>query len=526
MEINVLIEMRASGGRESTQVMQRATTLSLPSFQLDTSYAPVPVEPSSAHAASLKSADEEVFIVRGTIEEDEIQALEAQPNVSKVWRDATIAPCAAHIPPPSVPTRAAESIQAAGTLRTAAEFLGVDEIWDAGHRGEDIVIGIVDGGITAEDRPIVEDEQSFVDSLGAVPRVIDGWPEGDWGTTGMAWRWHGNMTATDALGMAPEAHVYDIRIVDPQTEDSEDVESQISEALAGFQWAIERHRADGTPHILSNSWAAFNKSEAPDYVTDPDHPFTRKVVEAIEDGILVLFAAGNCGEGCPAPRCESDTGPGRSIWGANGHPRAMTVGAVDVNGDLLCYSSQGPASLDSRKPDFCSASHFRGYFSSDDGTSAACAVAAGVAALLKEATPSLNQAGVKHALQTTAKDISPEGWDRSFGSGIIQARAAFDYSDFGDVLATEGTVTFLRVHDVGTGWGPPKDSLDVEVIFELDTDSDQAFGFQLREDANEGAHRRMLDLLRDAFNRDHRVRVDYVRTGFRNGRAFRIMKIT
>jgi len=148
------------------------------------------------------------------------------------------------------------------------------------------------------------------------------------------------MTSTDALGMAPQAQIYDIRISDG---------SAISSALAGFQWAIDQHRTDGTPHILSNSWGIFQESWDPTYARDPNHPFTLKVVEAINEGILVLFAAGNCGATCPDGRCGPDTGPGRDIWGANGHPWVMTVGAVNRNEEFVGYSSQGPAALDAKK---------------------------------------------------------------------------------------------------------------------------------------------------------------------------------
>ena len=71
------------------------------------------------------------------------------------------------------------------------------------------------------------------------------------------------MTSTDALGMAPDAQVYDIRISDGNA---------ISNALAGFQWAIDQHRANGTPQVLSNSWGIFQESWDPDYASDPNHP--------------------------------------------------------------------------------------------------------------------------------------------------------------------------------------------------------------------------------------------------------------
>ena len=82
--------------------------------------------------------------------------------------------------------------------------------------------------------------------------------------------------------------------------------------------------------MLTNSWGMFQESWAPDYVKNPNHPFTRKVLEAIDEGILVLFAAGNCGATCPDGRCGPDNGPGRSIWGANGHERVILKLAVFI----------------------------------------------------------------------------------------------------------------------------------------------------------------------------------------------------
>lgn len=77
------------------------------------------------------------------------------------------------------------------------------------------------------------------------------------------------------------------------------------------------------------------------------------------------------------------------------------------------------------------------------------------------------------------------------------------------LLQRQGKVAFLRVHDVGTGFGPPGDQIDVEAVFQLDTAPLKSFGFQVRNDANRAARQGMLDLLRDAFNRGWTVIVDY-----------------
>jgi photosystem II stability/assembly factor-like uncharacterized protein len=82
----------------------------------------------------------------------------------------------------------------------------------------------------------------------------------------------------------------------------------------------------------------------------------------------------------------------------------------------------------------------------------------------------------------------------------------------GGVAATQGRVRFLRVHDVGTGFGPPGDALDAEVIAQLDTEPGRSFGARLRPGADAGAHEGMLDLLRDSFSSGRPVRIEFVRT--------------
>jgi hypothetical protein len=81
-----------------------------------------------------------------------------------------------------------------------------------------------------------------------------------------------------------------------------------------------------------------------------------------------------------------------------------------------------------------------------------------------------------------------------------------------DVAGATGKITFLRVHDVGTGFGPPTDFIDVEAVIQLNTKPGMSFGFQLRNDNNRAARQGMLDLLRDAFNNNWTVVIDYLIT--------------
>ncbi|MBD2778788.1 S8 family serine peptidase [Iningainema tapete] len=420
---NVLVEIRVPKTQGAMGASGVISEMNVTSFQLDTSYEPVPVSSASEQAPSLMGSNEETMIVRGVIEESQIPDLEAQSNVVKVYKDTPIAPFDSEVVDQDlvmpmdeagncpIGTCDCSPTTPKGAIADVAKYFGVDQIWAAGYKGQGIVVGVVDGGITAEGREVAVGE-----TIRRIPNVIGG-PAFDWGTKAKAWNEHGNMCATDVLGMAPEAKIYDCRISGGNS---------ISNALKVFEWAINQHRTDGTPQILTNSWGIYQKSWDDYYATNPDHPFTRKVVEAINEGILVLFAAGNCGGACPSGRCGGDAGPGKSIWGANGHPLVITVGAVNKDEQFVGYSSQGPAALDPNKPDFCSITHFRGYFGSDNGTSAATPIAAGVAALFKQAKPTLTQEELKDVLKKTAKDIGPVGFDQHSGAGIIQPKAALD----------------------------------------------------------------------------------------------------
>lgn len=413
----VIIELRTKMGTGPVDSLKMASELKVEGLTIDKDYEPVPIEPAEEMVKTLESAGEEIVLIRGEIDEDMEDQLRTQPKVVNVWTDARIEPFGpVEISPfpfesagPCTPYDC-DPRTAKGDIGDVARYLGCDQIWAEGYRGEGIVIGICDTGCDKNVLP-----------------VTGGWSPNPFFPPGthlpVSGGWHGTMCGTDAVGMCSQAKIYDIGLLKSM---APDIAGFLSDAITGFQWAIDHYKQDNTPQILSNSWGMYQKSFAPDYAENANHPFTRKVVEAIKIGIIVTFAAGNCGALCPSKSCESDNGPGKSIWGANGHPEVITVGAANTNEEWIGYSSQGPAALDPQKPDFCSISHFKGYTACDNGTSAANPVCAGVIGLLKCAKSDLTQAEAKSVLQETAKNICDPGWDADSGSGIIQAKKAFD----------------------------------------------------------------------------------------------------
>ena len=482
--VPVLVEVRLpSGAPVPTAHQCAALDLGLPSFHVEPRWRPVGMAAGGHNAALGLAPGERSFIARGHMNEERLREIESggatTPNdVVEVWRDFPVVPFApwpstAQCPDPGSceccknPGPVNNPACAHGFLPDVRAFLGLDAIQ---HRGKDVILGMVDSGLAVAGRALPS-WTKYVFPADAVP---DGWaPPGEdpWGSKS-DWGEHGNFTAYDARKMAPRVKLYDIRITDAFSLPRPNpplARGMISAALAGYEWALNDARP--RPHVLSNSWGILQEVWAPRYATDPKHPFTRKVVEAVNAGIVVLFAAGNCGGECPDPLqlgCGGDTGTGRSIWGANGHPKVITVGAATVESKLVGYSSQGPPALklptknvvNRMKPDISSISHFRGYYFettglplNDVGTSAATAIAAGLVAVLRGAHPDATPVEIKHALQRTAAphgapDLPPQRqpgsgpdtdvdvlvnspfqfqWNPHWGAGIVRAEEASEF---------------------------------------------------------------------------------------------------
>lgn len=167
-------------------------------FKIDSSFVPVPVTPSNTQRRAVIEAaeDNQHVVVRATLTEAQLTAARANPDVVEIWSDPVVEPIAFPIPPrdcaPGPPK---------GTIADVANYLGVPQIRSTGRRGEGIVVGVVDGGITATGRALAPGEAP----ARTINNVIGGWPTATWGTRSKSWGYHGTMCSTDVLGMAPTA---------------------------------------------------------------------------------------------------------------------------------------------------------------------------------------------------------------------------------------------------------------------------------------------------------------------------------
>lgn len=247
---------------------------------------------------------------------------------------------------------------------------------------------------------------------------------------------HGAMTARNVIDLAPGVRLFDMPLVSPHKPPLQQYLSDAHAAFAAIRadiaW-LKTHRpaTHGQPWLICNAWVVHGTKEdtvVPFYSSDINHPFNTEVGLMVDAGHDTVFAAGNCGTFCPNPRCGiQDRGPGRSILGANAHPRVVSVGAVRTDGVWLGYSSEGPGRIAADKPDVCAPSSFHEDHdagSGNGGTSAACAVVVGVMAAIRSqpAAVSLSPDAMRSAVNATARLLAGQnGFSPRYGHGVIDA---------------------------------------------------------------------------------------------------------
>ena len=202
------------------------------------------------------------------------------------------------------------------------------------------------------------------------------------------------------IGVAPKTDLYAVRVLNDQGSGS------ISDIVAGMDWA-----ADNGMDVISMSLGASSGSSS----------LSAAVDRVYNQGVVIVVASGNDGH-------EGISYPAR-------YTNAIAVGALDQNRALASFSNYGPeqemsapgVDIYSTMPTYQVTLNSQGYskhFDELSGTSMACPMVAGVCSLILSADPSLSPAEVRNILHNTAIDLGSSGWDKYYGWGEVDARAA------------------------------------------------------------------------------------------------------
>lgn len=278
----------------------------------------------------------------------------------------------------------------------------------------------------------------------------------------------------------------------------------VLDVIGGFDYAI----ANKTKHnirIVTNSWGNYG-----DF--DPNHPINLVTKKTYDNGIIVIFAAGNSGPG-------ADT---HNPWTA---PWTISVAAGDRFGRLAGFSSRGfkgeqyefvmdgktwvyenrptvtapgvgvmsartlsAIGLTGSNPP--NATHIP-FYMAISGTSMATPHVAGIVALMLEANPSLTFEEVKKTLEETATNMPGyEGWE--VGAGYVNAYAAVQKS-FDKSLNFASGVNIKRAFN--SSFPFTKDQLNVE----FDLSPVGATSFRQKFEVKAGSSNMVVSLVEGGF---------------------------
>ncbi len=403
----------------------------LPGVELDAGFTPValprPVPAAGGDPLSLRgpldfslAAEDASVLVRGTIADDEratrvAMLLALRPDVAGVFADPVIESSLTCGGDPPV-----------GDWHDVERLIGAPELRAEGLDGHGVALAVLDTGVNAVHTARRLGRDITLDAARSwTPAGVRGRP-GEFEVD------HGTMCAFDALIAAPRASVLDLPVLLSRRPGGSAIDGLLSDAVAAFahlRAVLQAQPEHSRALVISNSWGSFSPEwdfpvgHPGNYSDGPAHPFNVMVAALDQAGADVLFAAGNCGRQCRDGRCAF---PDRPIVGANSHPQALSVGGVDVRGQRVGYSSQGPGRLSDRKPDLCAYTHFSGsqafgVAEPDSGTSAATPVLAGLVAAVRTRWPCtrLSPAQLRTLLRRTADDRGALGFDHDHGYGVV-----------------------------------------------------------------------------------------------------------
>jgi hypothetical protein len=225
---------------------------------------------------------------------------------------------------------------------------------------------------------------------------------------------HGHDGGYDGIkGIAPEAKILSVRVIpdkgDPgyQHYNSEPEQTIQNELALGIRTAVK----DGAQVIsMSIGYSA------------PSGVVRDAIDYAYSHGVVLVASSGNSG--------DNDTQHGTSnpdiapVSFPAEYPGVLSVGAVTIDRAPATFSSGNLSVRVAAPGKGVPAEGRNGLYYTVDGTSPACALVAGVAALLKSKYPKISPARVTRALTNTAQQSPSGAYTVLTGFGIVDADAA------------------------------------------------------------------------------------------------------
>jgi type VII secretion-associated serine protease mycosin len=317
------------------------------------------------------------------------------------------------------------------------DMLNVPQAWQQ-STGRGVTVAVIDSGVDGSVSDLTGSVTTGPDLSGLhTPESDPGWGvHGTWMASIIAG--HGHDGGGDGvIGVAPDARILSIRVIPDHSDPGyaaydRESESRIQMSLAA---AIRDAVNDGAK-VISMSIGYSVPSAA-----------VRSALEyAYDKGTVVVASSGNSG----ADDETRDDGFAPVSFPAD-YPGVIGVGAVTSDGGVASFSSANLSVLVSAPGVNVPAQGRDGQYWLVSGTSPACALVAGVAALIKSEYPWLAPDLVAQALTYDTSDRPANGYDVSIGFGVVNAPAALTEAR---VLARPHSVQAGSPESAHFGGGP------------------------------------------------------------------------
>ena len=332
---------------------------------------------------------------------------------------------AAILAAPAVAVGFASAAQADGVRQQELWVLNALDVagaWQHTH-GSGVTVALIDSGVNGQVSDLTGSVTTGRDFSGVnTPATNPNWGvHGTWMASLIAGHGHAG-GSSGVVGVAPGAKILSIRAVTDQGDPGYRRYQHEPESR------VQGHLADAISYATSKHVSVISMSLG---YQGPSLPVRVAISKALAQGIVVVASSGNSGGASSSSR-----GNAPYSFPAD-YPGVLGVGAVAQGGQPAGFSSDN-LSVQVAAPGVRVPAQGR-----DDqywlvsGTSPACALTAGVAALIKSVYPALAPALVVQAITSSTSNKPHGGYDEQVGSGTVDATAALNMA--GRLARDQGT---------------------------------------------------------------------------------------
>jgi hypothetical protein len=287
--------------------------------------------------------------------------------------------------------------------------INVAGAWQQSH-GSGVTVALIDSGVNGQVSDLSGSVTTGRDFSGVnTPPTDPNWGvHGTWMASLIAGHGHAG-GSSGIMGVAPEAKILSIRAVTDQGDPGYRHYQHESESR------VQGHLADAINYATSKRVSVISMSLG---YQGASLPVRVAISKALAQGIVVVASSGNSGGAS-----SGSHGNAPYSFPAD-YPGVLGVGAVAQNGLPAGFSSDN-LSVQVAAPGVRVPAQGRdGQYWLVSGTSPACALTAGVAALIKSAYPALAPALVAQAITASTRDKPQGGYNEEVGLGTVDATAA------------------------------------------------------------------------------------------------------